>query len=94
MHTWRVTLLLHSDYLPHFSLQDAHMDTLDLFKLIDSFYGLALRSQIYRVTRRIPAPQRVRAWKVWELTGFEHLRNTVSPAALVSRFPFSDPRVV
>ncbi|KAK0222656.1 hypothetical protein EDD85DRAFT_959895 [Armillaria nabsnona] len=55
---------------------DAHMDTLVLFKLVDSSYGLALRSLIYRVTRRIPAVQHVSAWKVWELTGFEHLRNT------------------
>ncbi|KAK0243533.1 hypothetical protein EDD85DRAFT_947721 [Armillaria nabsnona] len=55
---------------------DAHMDTLILFKLVDSSYGLALRSLIYHVTRRIPATQRMSAWKVWELTGFEHLRNT------------------
>ncbi|KAK0226816.1 hypothetical protein EDD85DRAFT_976062 [Armillaria nabsnona] len=36
---------------------DVHMDMLALFKLIDSFYGLALHSQIYGVTHQIPAMQ-------------------------------------
>ncbi|KAK0244863.1 hypothetical protein EDD85DRAFT_946155 [Armillaria nabsnona] len=54
---------------------DAHMATLVLFKLIDSFYGLTLHSQIYCVTRWIPAAQHVRAWKGWELTSFERSRN-------------------
>ncbi|KAK0237423.1 hypothetical protein EDD85DRAFT_951604 [Armillaria nabsnona] len=54
---------------------DAHMAMLVLFKLIDSFYGLTLHSQIYHVTRRIPAAQRVRAWKGWELTSFKRSRN-------------------
>ncbi len=39
------------------------METLALLNLIDSFYGLALRGQIYHITRRISAMQRVRAWK-------------------------------
>ncbi|PBL03909.1 hypothetical protein ARMGADRAFT_1022465 [Armillaria gallica] len=55
---------------------DAHMDTLSLFKLVDSSYGLTLHSLIYHVTRWIPAVQHVRAWKVWELSGSEHLQNT------------------
>ncbi|KAK0222636.1 hypothetical protein EDD85DRAFT_796169 [Armillaria nabsnona] len=54
---------------------NAHMDTLVLFKLIDSFYGLTLRSQIYRITRQIPAVQHVRAWKGWELMSFERSQN-------------------
>ncbi|KAK0235561.1 hypothetical protein EDD85DRAFT_955118 [Armillaria nabsnona] len=54
---------------------DAHMDMLVLFKLIDSFYGLALHSQIYCVTRQIPATQCVRAWKGWELTSFKRSQN-------------------
>ncbi|PBK97290.1 hypothetical protein ARMGADRAFT_1075792 [Armillaria gallica] len=55
---------------------DVHMDMLSLFKLVDSSYGLALCSLIYCITCRIPAAQRVRAWKVWELSGSEHLWNT------------------
>ncbi|KAK0222960.1 hypothetical protein EDD85DRAFT_796134 [Armillaria nabsnona] len=54
---------------------DAHMDTLILFKLIDSFYGLTLHSQIYCITHWIPAGQHVRAWKGWELMSLECSRN-------------------
>ncbi|SJL15309.1 uncharacterized protein ARMOST_18802 [Armillaria ostoyae] len=54
---------------------EVHMETLRAYKLVDSFYGLALRSQVYRITRRIPASQRSKAWKLWQLTDFEYLRN-------------------
>lgn len=56
------------------------MDMLLVYKLIDSFYSIALCSQIYHITHQIPAVQCVRAWRVWELMGFKHLQNMVCPA--------------
>ncbi len=70
------------------------METLALFNLIDSFYGLALHGQIYHITHWIPTVQHVRAWKAWELTSFEHLQNVVSPVLLVSGFHIADPHIV
>ncbi len=62
------------------------MDMLALFKLVDSFHGLTLCSQIYHITHQIPAAQCMKAWRVWGLTSFEYLQNTVSPMLLVSGF--------
>ncbi len=70
------------------------MEMLTLFNLIDSFYGLALWCQIYRITRWIPATQHVRAWQAWALTSFENLWNVVRPTLLVSGFHIADLRVV
>ncbi|KAK0429619.1 hypothetical protein EV421DRAFT_2042648 [Armillaria borealis] len=57
---------------------DAHIDTLREFSLFDCRYSLALRSQIFRLVRRIPEEERPIAWKRWELTKHEHLRDTYS----------------
>ncbi|KAK0434993.1 uncharacterized protein EV420DRAFT_1653528 [Desarmillaria tabescens] len=55
----------------------AHMETLHAFRLQDSRYGLALRSQILRVVSKIPASQRDSRWCIWSLSECDHSRNTL-----------------
>ncbi|KAK0459876.1 hypothetical protein IW261DRAFT_1429465 [Armillaria novae-zelandiae] len=54
---------------------DAHMGILRDFKLVDSRYGLSLRTLICILVGRIPFEQRPLAWRRWFLTDVEMDRN-------------------
>ncbi|KAK0471899.1 hypothetical protein IW261DRAFT_1571357 [Armillaria novae-zelandiae] len=54
---------------------DAHMGILRDFKLVDSRYGLSLRTLISVLVSRIPFEQRPLAWRRWFLTELEMDRN-------------------
>ncbi len=60
-------------------VQDAHCDTLRELQVLDSRYGLALRSQIGRLVRSLPVDRCLTKWDRWALTNKEQRRNTVSP---------------
>ncbi|KAK0465803.1 hypothetical protein IW261DRAFT_1574709 [Armillaria novae-zelandiae] len=54
---------------------DVHMGILQDFQLVDSRYGIALRTLVCLLVGRIPAGQRPLAWRRWFLTDAEMDRN-------------------